>query len=89
MLSGFSLVCTLPSWGKSEEEAPVDASIVRGGGAGIRPALEAGEGPSEAAAVAVLSVRHRFTAFSGSATGVLAASSVGNDSCTVLRCLNS
>ena len=73
--------------GKSELDAPVEASTVRGGGAGIRPPLEAGEGPSEIAAapfpvVALLSNRHRFATVSDSVSGLLAAFRAGKESCT-------
>ena len=83
MLSGISLVCMLHAAGKSELDAPVEASTVRGGGAGIRPPLEAGEGPSEIAAapfpvVALLSNRHRFATVSDSVSGLLAAFRVRN-----------
>ena len=87
VLSGLSLVCILHAAGKSELDAPVEASIVRGGGAGIRPPLEAGDGPSDTAAapfpvVALLSTLHRGATGSDSASGLVAASSAGEESCT-------
>lgn len=87
MLSGLSLVCMLQACGKSEQDAPVEASIARGGGAGIKPPLEAGEGASETFTDAMpfpitcLSDRQRFTTVSVSAIGLLAASSAGRESC--------